>query len=241
MDSLVNTQTTTGDLIRFGKVAASIFEQKKPQSGGFPNYPPPITGLLSDVGEVQETRMGLERYYHSPGQAIMGQTIFIDGPILSDSVHPIWISLYLARHIGHKEMQIFFNTPGGQVAAGLAIIDAIHWAQGEGMKITGIVAGNAWSMGAVVLQACNPRLVMPHATLMVHGMSGGGSGDAREKRMWQKLENTYMDYCAELLASRSHKDVSYWRPRMEDTIGEFYVGAESIEEGLADAIIGQEG
>lgn len=95
----------------------------------------------------------------------------IDNALASDIISEM---RYLATLSSNKPIELIINSPGGSVTAGLAIIDYMQHAIRN--PIIGIVAGEAASMASVIFIACSERIMLPHSTLMLHGISLGHDG-----------------------------------------------------------------
>jgi ATP-dependent Clp protease protease subunit len=88
--------------------------------------------------------------------------------------------LFLEADNPQKPISLYINSPGGSVTAGLAIYDTMQYIRSP---VTTICLGQAASMGSLLLCGGAPgqRFVLPHSRIMVHQVSGGYSGDSRER------------------------------------------------------------
>ena len=85
--------------------------------------------------------------------------------------------LFLESENPEKPIQMYINSPGGSVTAGLAIYDTMRYIKPD---VHTLVLGQACSMGALLLAAGDRRISLPHARIMVHQPSGGFEGTARD-------------------------------------------------------------
>src|SRR6185436_14825467 len=137
---------------------------------------------------------------------------------------------------------IYINTAGGNVTDGLAIHDAIRHIVMQGIQVTVIVQGMAYSMGSVVLQAASPgrRLAFPHSWIMIHepakwaGWQSTTAAAQHLDRLKQMQSQIYR-----IMADRSGKPL---RQIIRDTKRvDFYLDAwKALDYGLIDRILGDE-
>jgi ATP-dependent Clp protease protease subunit len=116
------------------------------------------------------------------------------------------------RDYSGSEISIYINSGGGSVGAGLAIMEMISRIRLQcGVKVNTVVLGYAYSMGAVILQAGDRRLMGPLSTLMVHGGSWVLSGEDRDIfEDYHKLSDYYRDTFGRIFAKRSGKHNPEW-------------------------------
>jgi len=135
---------------------------------------------------------------------------------------------------------IYMNTAGGNVTDGLAIHDTVRYLVTQGIQITVVVQGMAYSMGSVVLQAASPgrRLAFPHSWIMIHepakwaGWQSTTAAAQHLDRLKQMQSQIYR-----ILAERSGKPL---RQIIKDTKRtDFYLDAAKAKEyGLIDEVLG---
>lgn len=147
------------------------------------------------------------------------------------------------RHVNVDPLKIrlLISSNGGEIAAGSAIIRAIENAQAAGCHVTGIVRGYAFSMAAIILQACDRRVAGHDDVVMVHGLTGATIGDIRNAKADVDMSNRLMDIHARILSERNtsedpqYKEFSYWRQILDDNLPIYFFGVEAKEAGLTDA------
>ena len=111
---------------------------------------------------------------------MMDRIIFLGLPIDDDVANIIQAQLLFLDSVDpHKDIQIYFNTPGGSVHAGLGIYDTMQWVSSD---VSTICTGMAASMGAVLLCAGTKgkRSALKHSRVMIHQPSGGAQGSSTD-------------------------------------------------------------
>src|SRR5881296_1243958 len=128
---------------------------------------------------VEQTGRG-ERGYDIYSRLLKDRIIFIGTPI-DDNVANLIIAqmLYLQSEDASKDINLYINSPGGSVTAGLAIYDTIQFVKCD---VTTYCVGQAASMGAVLLAAGTKgkRLALPNARIMIHQPMGGARGQVTD-------------------------------------------------------------
>src|SRR5687767_3742015 len=166
--------------------------------------------------------------------------IYLIGDIEKDSARAVIERLREMANDSRKPITIYMNTAGGNVTDGLAIHDAMRYLVMQGVQITVIVQGMAYSMGSVVLQAASPgrRLAFPHSWIMIHepakwaGWQSTTAAAQHLDRLKQMQSQIYR-----ILAERSGKPL---RQIIKDTKrNDFYLDAGKAKEyGLIDEVLG---
>src|SRR5687768_3046526 len=166
--------------------------------------------------------------------------IYLIGDLEKDSARAVIERMRELANESRKPITIFMNTAGGNVTDGLAIHDAIRFLVMQGMQITVIVQGMAYSMGSVVLQAASPgrRLAFPHSWIMIHepakwaGWQSTTAAAQHLDRLKQMQSQIYR-----ILSDRSGRPL---RQIIRDTKRtDFYLDAAKAKEyGLIDEVLG---
>lgn len=154
------------------------------------------------------------------------------GPLLAERV--IKALLLLSAH-KEEPIKIILNTMGGCWYNGMAIYDAI---KANPCHVVVEVMGSAMSMGSVILQAADERVLHPNATVMIHDGSDFFQGHARNMEVWGAQSKVSRKRMYEIYAERSGKPVSYWEKRC--TIDYVLTAKDAVVEGLADKIYGDD-
>src|SRR6266567_3425863 len=128
---------------------------------------------------VEQTSRG-ERAYDIFSLLLKNRIVFLGTPI-DDTVANLIVAqlLYLAQEEPDREIQMYINSPGGQVDAGLAIYDTMHLIQPQ---VATTCIGMAASMGAVLLGggAKGKRSALPNSRILIHQTSAGFQGTAAD-------------------------------------------------------------
>lgn len=130
---------------------------------------------------------------------------------------------------------IILNSPGGGVFAGLALIDTLDDIKRRGVDLSIIVRGYAASMGGIILQSGNERVMGANSYLMIHEVSSGAHGKLSELSDSLEFSKRLADRCAGILASRSTLTVDEVKARWERRDW-WLSAAEAVELGFADRI-----
>jgi ATP-dependent Clp protease protease subunit len=183
---------------------------------------------------IEKTQYG-ERAYDIYSRLLKERIIFLAGPI-SDPVANSIIAqlLFLASQDPKKDIQLYINSPGGSVTAGLAIYDTIQYVK---CPISTVCVGLAASMAATLLAAGShgKRFVLPNSEILLHQVMGGVTGEAIEIEITAKQIVKIKDKLNKILAKHTGQPLS----RVEkDTDRDFYLSAEEAKEyGIVDEVI----
>jgi ATP-dependent Clp protease protease subunit len=183
---------------------------------------------------VEQTGRG-ERAYDIYSRLLKDRIIFIGSPI-DDLVANLVVAqlLFLEADDPDKDINLYVNSPGGSVTAGLAIYDAMQYIKPD---VSTICVGQAASMGAVLLAAGRPgkRFALPHSRILIHQPMGGFEGQATDidiqareiLRMKEELNRIFQKHTQQALDRIQ-----------QDTDRDFFMTPEQAKEyGLIDAII----
>src|SRR5438128_8427167 len=129
---------------------------------------------------IEQTGRG-ERAYDIYSRLLRDNIIFIGTPI-DDNIANLVIAqmLFLAQEDPEKDIQLYVNSPGGSITAGMAIYDTMQYVKND---VTTICIGQAASMAALLLAAGEPkkRLALPNSRVLIHQPTMGGlSGQATD-------------------------------------------------------------
>ena len=128
---------------------------------------------------VEQSNRG-ERAYDIWSRLLKDRIVFLGGPI-DDNVANLIIAqlLFLESEDPDKDIQMYINSPGGSVTAGLAIYDTMQYIKPD---VATICLGSAASMGALLLSsgAKGKRYALPYSRIMVHHPWGGSQGQATD-------------------------------------------------------------
>ena len=166
--------------------------------------------------------------------------VYLIGDIEKDVARVVIERLRELASEGRGPINLYVNTAGGNVTDGLAIHDAVLQLVAEGIEVSVIVQGMAYSMGSVVLQAASPgrRFSFPHSWIMIHepakwaGWQSTTAAAQHLDRLKQMQSQIYR-----ILSSRSGRPL---RQIIRDTKRtDFYLDAtKALEYGLIDRVLG---
>ena len=128
---------------------------------------------------VEQTSRG-ERSYDIYSRLLQDRIVFLGEEVSDDMAATIVAQLlFLAAEDPEKDIQLYINSPGGSVSAGMAIYDTMQYIKCD---VSTICIGMAASMGAFLLAggAKGKRYALPNAEIMIHQPSGGAQGQATE-------------------------------------------------------------
>lgn len=183
---------------------------------------------------VEQTGQG-ERGYDIYSRLLKDRIIFLGTPI-DDAVANLIVAelLFLQSEDPKKDIDLYINSPGGSVTAGLAIMDCMKVISCD---VKTYCVGQAASMGAVLLSAGTKgkRFALPNARVMIHQPSGGSEGTAADidiqAREILKIRTTLNSILAENTGN-SIKKIAH------DTERDYFMSAqEALEYGIIDSII----
>lgn len=194
-----------------------------------------LHNFRSLVPMVIETSGRGERAYDIFSLLLKERIIFLGTPIDNQIANLIVAQLlFLNREDPEKEIQIYINSPGGGVYAGMAIYDTMQMIPNS---ISTFAIGATASFGTILLAAGTKgkRYALPHATIHIHQPLGGTQGQATDIEIQAKeilrLKSRLNEILAELTGLDKEKIES-------DTERDFYLDAEqAVEYGLIDQVL----
>ena len=166
---------------------------------------------------------------------MMDRIIFLGAPIYDDVANIIQAQLlFLQSTDADKDIQIYINSPGGSVSAGLGIYDTMQYISCD---VATICTGMAASMGAVLLAAgaAGKRSALPHSRVMIHQPLGGVQGQASDIEITAREIAKTKRELYEILASHSGKSIEQIEA---DADRDYWLtAAEAAEYGLIDKVL----
>ena len=182
---------------------------------------------------IEQTSHG-ERSYDIYSRLLKDRIIFIGGPIDDDVANSVVAQLlFLEGDDPDKDINLYINSPGGSVSAGLAIYDTMQYIKCE---VSTICIGLAASMGAFLLAAGakGKRKALPNAEIMIHQVSGGAHGQATDINIQAEQILKTKKRLNEILAARTGQSVERVT---QDTERDNYMSAEEARAyGLIDEV-----
>ena len=201
-------------------------------SCGAPFDAPPVDP--SAVTIYQQTSRG-ERAYDIYSRLLEDRIIFLGYPINDDVANYIIAQLlYLEAEDPDKDINLYINSPGGSVTAGLAIYDTMQFIRPD---ITTICLGQAASMAAILMAAGakGKRYALPYSRFLLHQLMGGVRGQASDIEIQAREIVRIGEMIDEVLMKHTGQPVEVIR---RDSDRDFFMGAQEAKEyGLIDAIL----
>ena len=182
---------------------------------------------------IEQTSKG-ERSYDIYSRLLKDRVVMLNGPV-NDTISNLIVSqlLFLESENPEADINLYINSPGGGVTAGMAIYDTMQYIQSD---VSTIVMGQAASMGSLLSCAGTKgkRYMLPHARHMIHQPLGGASGQATDVQIQveelMRWKNTLLD----VYAKHTGKTTEILKDDMERD--NFMSATEAVEYGLADII-----
>ena len=183
---------------------------------------------------IEQTSRG-ERSYDIYSRLLKDRIIFL-GEEVNDGSAGLIVSqlLFLEAEDPGKDIQLYINSPGGSVTAGMAIYDTMQYIKCD---VSTICLGMAASMGAFLLAggAKGKRFALPHSTIMIHQPSGGAQGQATEIQIVADHIAQTKRTLNELLAANTGQPIEVVE---RDTDRDNYMTAEEAKAyGLIDGVV----
>lgn len=183
---------------------------------------------------VEQTGRG-ERSYDIYSRLLKDRIIFLGTPI-EDHIANLVIAqlLFLESEDSEKPIDMYINSPGGVITAGLALYDTMNYLRAP---VRTVCLGQAASMGAVLLAAGSPghRFALPNSRIMIHQGSGGFRGNTPDVIIQVKEMELLSDRCMEIIAKhtgRSHEEV-----KRDGERDRFMSAHEAKEYGIIDEVV----
>ena len=184
---------------------------------------------------IESTGRG-ERAYDIYSRLLRDNIIFIGTPI-DDNIANLVIAqmLFLAQEDPEKDIQLYINSPGGSITAGMAIYDTMQYVKND---VTTICIGQAASMAALLLSAgqAKKRLALPNSRILIHQPSMGGlSGQATDIDIHAREILRMREITNQLLAKHSGQNLDKVE---KDVERDFIMNSQQAKEyGIIDDII----
>lgn len=177
-----------------------------------------------------------ERSYDIYSRLLEDRIIFLTGPIDMGVANTVIAQLlFLQSQDKTKDISLYINTPGGEIASGLAIVDTMNFIKCD---VSTICIGNAASMGSIVLASGKKgkRFILPNSEVMIHQprirQTGGTTSDLRitAEEMIKALDNS-----ARILSEATGQKLEKIKKDME--LDFWLHGEEAVKYGIVDKVI----
>ena len=185
---------------------------------------------------VEQTSRG-ERSYDIYSRLLQDRIVLLGGEVTDESANLIVAQLlFLQSQDAKKTINMYINSPGGSVTAGLAIYDTMQFIS---CPVATYCIGQAASMGAVLLTAGakGKRFALPNARIMIHQTWGGAEGKASDIEITAKEILRLKERLNHILADHSGKS---YEDVVRDTDRDYFMSAEEAAAyGLIDRVVSQ--
>ena len=193
----------------------------------------PVTGLGLVPMVLEQTARG-ERSYDIYSRLLKERIIFVVGPI-DDNVANLVVAqmLFCESENADKDIQLYINSPGGSVTAGLAIYDTMQFVNCE---VSTLCVGQAASMGAFLLAGGQKgkRYCLPNSRVMIHQPSGGSQGQASDIEIQAQEILFLRKRMNEIMASHTGRSVDELARDTERD--NFMTAQDALDYGIIDKI-----
>ena len=183
---------------------------------------------------VEQTSRG-ERAYDIYSRLLKDRIIFMGEQVTDDMANIIIAQfLFLESEDPDKDINLYINSPGGSITAGLAIYDTMQYVKPD---ITTICTGQAASMAALLLAAGarGKRFALPHSRIMIHQPMGATQGQATDIDIQAKEIMRLKQAINKLFALHTNQEMKKIR---NDTERDYFMsGQEALAYGIVDKVI----
>lgn len=196
------------------------------------NNPSPRSSYLVPM-VVEKSQFG-ERAYDIYSRLLKERIIFLGGPIDDDVANLVVAQmLFLESEDPKKDINLYVNSPGGSVTAGLAIVDTMNHIKPD---VATVCVGMAASMGSIILTsgAKGKRFALPNAEVMIHQPWGGVQGQTSDIEITAKRMIATRDQLNKILSKTTGQSLSKVE---KDVDRDFFMTAEEAKKyGIVDHV-----
>ena len=185
---------------------------------------------------IESTSKG-ERSYDIYSRLLRERIVLLEGEVHDQMANLIVAQLlFLESENPDKDINLWINSPGGSVTAGMAIYDAMQFVAPD---VNTIVMGQACSMGSLLAQAGAPgkRFILPNARHMIHQPSGGARGQATDMLIQVNEILAMKKSLTEIYVAHNSVDKQYADLYADMERDNFMSAREAVAYGLADQVI----
>lgn len=186
------------------------------------------------IPNVIEKKYGNERVYDLYSKLLEERIILLTGEIDDNLANIVVSELLYLDSVNNKDIQLFINSPGGSVTAGMAIYDTMNFIK---CNVSTICIGLAASMGAFLLSSGTKglRYSLPNSEIMIHQPLGGAQGQATDIKIAAEHILKLKDKLNIILSKNTNKDINQIE---KDTDRDNFMNPnEALEYGLIDKIL----
>ena len=186
------------------------------------------------IPTIIEKSKNTERVYDIYSRLLKDRIIFLSGEITDEVSNNIISQLLYLDSISKEDINIYINSPGGSITAGMAIYDTINFIKSD---VSTICIGIAASMASIILASGTKgkRYILPNSEVMIHQPLGGVQGQATEIKIVADRILYLKDKLNKILADKTNKDLK----KIDiDTERDYYLSSkEALEYGIVDKIL----
>lgn len=183
---------------------------------------------------IEQSSRG-ERAYDIYSRLLKDRIIFIGNQVVDDLANTIIAQmLFLESEDPDKDINVYINSPGGSVTAGLAVYDTMQYIKPD---IVTICMGQSSSMAALLLASgkTGKRYALPNSRIMIHQPLGGAQGQATDIDIHAREILKTRETLNQILAKHTNQDIEKIR---EDTERDYFMNCEEAKEyGIVDRVI----
>jgi ATP-dependent Clp protease protease subunit len=183
---------------------------------------------------VEQTGRG-ERSYDIFSRLLKDRIVFVGGPVSDDLANLVTAQLlFLESEDPEREINMYINSPGGSVTAGLAIYDTMQFVK---PPVSTLCVGQAASMGSLLLAAGakGRRYALPHSRILIHQVSGGFEGQASDIEIHAREALRLREILNDILAHHTGQNTK--KVEKDTDRDNFMSAAQAVEYGLIDEVI----
>ena len=182
---------------------------------------------------VEKTNEG-DRVYDIYSRLLKDRIIMLSGEIDDNLSNIVVAQLLYLDSLNHEPINLYINSPGGSITAGMAIYDTMNFVKS---KISTVCIGIAASMAAFILSSGENkmRFALPNSEIMIHQPLGGAKGQATEIQIAAERILKLKLKLNKILSKNTNKDIKIIEKDTERD--HFLTAKEAIEYGLIDKII----
>ena len=186
------------------------------------------------IPSVVEKNSDGERVYDIYSRLLKDRIIILSGEIDDNLANSVVAQLLYLDSLNHDPINLYINSPGGSITAGMAIYDTMNYIKS---KVSTICIGMAASMAAFLLSSGekNMRYILPNGEVMIHQPLGGAQGQATEIKIAAERILKLKKKLNEILSKNTGQSLDKIQ---NDTERDYFLSAdEALEYGLVDKIL----
>ena len=191
---------------------------------------------MSLVPMIIDKEGNSERSYDIFSRLLKDRIILLSGEINDASANSVIAQLLYLDSLGNEDINIYINSPGGSVSAGMAIYDTMNFIKSD---VSTICLGLAASMGAFLLSSGKKgkRYALPNSEIMIHQPLGGVEGQATEIKIVAEHILKTKKKLNQILSKNTNQKIK--KIELDTERDHFLESSEALEYGLIDKIITQ--